>query len=117
MDTATTSPAKTITIYVADKYLRGCPGNAAGRPVGYGLTPEQAIMNCEPYANQVPWAPRTARAVVLTDGSNDVDDIAFGLLGEPTGLESPDFIAAYRAAERRQWTIFVARAIEAGLLH
>ena len=64
---ATETARETVTLYVADTYLPGCPSNGAGRRVGYGLTPEDAIAHCEPWANQAPFFVATARAVEVQD--------------------------------------------------
>jgi hypothetical protein len=113
---ATTATTNCVRLYVADRYRSGCPSNSFGRRVGYGLTPAQAVSNCEPYANQAPWAPRRAREVLLVDGARQGEEEAWGLLGMPTGAETGEHLLAIRAAERQEWTICLRHAVAAGLI-
>lgn len=92
---------KSIALYVADTYGRGCPSNRAGRRFGVGLTSLQAINACEPWANQAPWFRRRARKLTITNGERLTDatrDYVWHVLGYAWNGDTSDVVERLRAA-------------------
>lgn len=70
-----------VTLWVADQYAPGCPGNSSARMAGVGLTRKTAIANARPWANQSAWFRQAARRRLVVDGdawgAGGADNAAF----------------------------------------
>ena len=106
-----------IIIRIANQYRSGCPSNAAGRIVGYGVTSTGAIDACRPHANQASWFVRRSKEIILIDGTDQGEREAWGALGwldvaAMTDTEEQILVAL----KQKKWSEAIVLAIEIGLL-
>ena len=122
---------KTITsIFIANTYGKGCPSNASPTRIGVGLSKNQAIKNCEPWANQAPWFRRHAREVLAVDGTDQGEEEVWLLFGngdlltdyrnKPDNEGNSNYVVAEAIPgcaallKNRQWSEAIALAVSAG---
>lgn len=69
-------------IRVAGQYRKGCPDNAAGRRIGYGVTSKGALDAARPWANQAPYFVRRTEGVSFTDGDHRNENVIWAAIGD-----------------------------------
>jgi hypothetical protein len=110
----------TFVLYHAGKYARGCPSNASPAREGWGSTPEAAIENCRPWANQAPWFVETSEPVYFTDrpGASspprDEEIAAWDAFGWDADIAGDKGVL--EALSKGLYATAARRAVEAGLL-